>query len=118
MNKYSIRKFTVGTASILIGSLMYLGTQQEAEAAENNIENPTTLKDNVQSKEVKIEEVTNKDTAPQGIEVKSEVTSNKDTIEHGPSVKAEDISKRGYQKEVANVAEVQPKSSVTQRRDT
>ncbi|HCZ0171375.1 E domain-containing protein [Staphylococcus aureus] len=52
LNKYSIRKFTVGTASILIGSLMYLGTQQEAEAAENNIENPTTLKDNVQSKEV------------------------------------------------------------------
>ncbi|HFO1606205.1 TPA: G5 domain-containing protein, partial [Staphylococcus aureus] len=51
LNKYSIRKFTVGTASILIGSLMYLGTQQEAEAAENNIENPTTLKDNVQSKE-------------------------------------------------------------------
>ena len=97
LNKYSIRKFTVGTASILIGSLMYLGTQQEAEAAENNIENPTTLKDNVQSK-VKIEEVTNKDTAPQGIEVKSEVTSNKDTIEHGPSVKAEDISKRGYTK--------------------
>ena len=27
-----------------IGSLMYLGTQQEAVAAENNIENPTTLK--------------------------------------------------------------------------
>ncbi|MGC9591844.1 YSIRK-type signal peptide-containing protein [Staphylococcus aureus] len=78
LNKYSIRKFTVGTASILIGSLMYLGTQQEAEAAENNIENPTTLKDNVQSKEVKIEEVT-----------------NKDTIEHEASVKAEDISKKG-----------------------
>lgn len=94
LNKYSIRKFTVGTASILIGSLMYLGTQQEAEAAENNIENPTTLKDNVQSKEVKIEEVTNKDTAPQGVEAKSEVTSNKDTIEHEPSVKAEDISKK------------------------
>ncbi|EUJ50882.1 surface protein G [Staphylococcus aureus DAR948] len=114
LNKYSIRKFTVGTASILIGSLMYLGTQQEAEAAENNIENPTTLKDNVQSKEVKIEEVTNKDTAPQGVESKSEVTSNKDTIEHEASVKAEDISKKeDTPKEVANVAEVQPKSSVT-----
>ncbi len=119
LNKYSIRKFTVGTASILIGSLMYLGTQQEAEAAENNIENPTTLKDNVQSKEVKIEEVTNKDTAPQGIEAKSEVTSNKDTIEHEPSVKAEDISKKeDTPKEVANVAEVQPKSSVTHNAET
>ncbi|GBY67050.1 ser-Asp rich fibrinogen/bone sialoprotein-binding protein SdrE_1 [Staphylococcus aureus] len=119
LNKYSIRKFTVGTASILIGSLMYLGTQQEAEAAENNIENPTTLKDNVQSKEVKIEEVTNKDTAPQGVEAKSEVTSNKDTIEHEPSVKAEDISKKeDTPKEVADVAEVQPKSSVTHNAET
>ncbi|HHW5066256.1 TPA: LPXTG-anchored surface protein SasG [Staphylococcus aureus] len=119
LNKYSIRKFTVGTASILIGSLMYLGTQQEAEAAENNIENPTTLKDNVQSKEVKIEEVTNKDTAPQSVEAKSEVTSNKDTIEHEPSVKAEDISKKeDIPKEVANVAEVQPKSSVTHNAET
>ncbi|HHC9276554.1 TPA: LPXTG-anchored surface protein SasG [Staphylococcus aureus] len=119
LNKYSIRKFTVGTASILIGSLMYLGTQQEAEAAENNIENPTTLKDNVQSKEVKIEEVTNKDTAPQGVEAKSEVTSNKDTIEHEASVKAEDISKKeDTPKEVANVAEVQPKSSVTHNAET
>ncbi len=119
LNKYSIRKFTVGTASILIGSLMYLGTQQEAEAAENNIENPTTLKDNVQSKEVKIEEVTNKDTAPQGVEAKSEVISNKDTIEHEPSVKAEDISKKeDTPKEVADVAEVQPKSSVTHNAET
>ncbi|UMT80505.1 E domain-containing protein [Staphylococcus roterodami] len=116
LNKYSIRKFTVGTASILIGSLMYLGTQQEAEAAENNIENPTTLKDNVQPTEVKIEEFTNKDTAPQGIEAKSEVTSNKDTIEHEPSVKAEDISKK--EDTPKEVAEVQPKSSVTHNAET
>ncbi|MGT2398082.1 hypothetical protein ACVPOR_12395 [Staphylococcus aureus] len=75
-----------------------MGTQQEAEAAENNIENPTTLKDNVQSKEVKIEEVTNKDTAPQGVESKSEVTSNKDTIEHEASVSLTDIKKGGYTK--------------------
>ncbi|RXK17179.1 Ig-like domain-containing protein [Macrococcus sp. DPC7161] len=30
LNKYSIRKFTVGTASILIGSLMFLGTDVDA----------------------------------------------------------------------------------------
>ncbi|WP_194747957.1 SdrD B-like domain-containing protein [Staphylococcus chromogenes] len=33
-NKYSIRKFTVGAASILLGSLLLLGTHHEAEAAE------------------------------------------------------------------------------------
>ncbi|HEC2154248.1 TPA: YSIRK-type signal peptide-containing protein, partial [Staphylococcus delphini] len=34
LNKYSIRKFTVGTASILIGSLLYLGIQNQADASE------------------------------------------------------------------------------------
>ena len=33
-NKYSIRKFTVGTASILIGTLLIFGSHQEVEAAE------------------------------------------------------------------------------------
>ncbi|WP_371440750.1 YSIRK-type signal peptide-containing protein, partial [Nosocomiicoccus sp. HMSC067E10] len=33
LNKYSIRKFTVGTASILIGSLVFLG--HDAKAAED-----------------------------------------------------------------------------------
>ncbi len=36
LNKYSIRKFTVGTASILIGSLLYLGVQNQADASEIN----------------------------------------------------------------------------------
>ncbi|MDJ1089561.1 SdrD B-like domain-containing protein [Macrococcoides caseolyticum] len=34
LNKYSIRKFTVGTSSILIGSLMFLGDTQSAQAEE------------------------------------------------------------------------------------
>ncbi|RTX85772.1 YSIRK-type signal peptide-containing protein, partial [Staphylococcus piscifermentans] len=34
-NKYSIRKFTVGTASILIGSLLFLGHDGDAQAAED-----------------------------------------------------------------------------------
>lgn len=34
-NKYSIRRFTVGTASILIGSLLFLSHNGEAKAAEN-----------------------------------------------------------------------------------
>ena len=33
LNKYSIRKFTVGTASILVGATLFLG-HHEAEAAE------------------------------------------------------------------------------------
>ncbi|RZI01026.1 YSIRK-type signal peptide-containing protein, partial [Staphylococcus condimenti] len=36
-NKYSIRKFTVGTASILLGTLLFLG-QNDAQAAEETSE--------------------------------------------------------------------------------
>ncbi|WP_415623863.1 YSIRK-type signal peptide-containing protein, partial [Macrococcoides canis] len=46
-NKYSIRKFTVGTTSILIGSLLFIGSNDTVKAAETNsevlsVENPTT----------------------------------------------------------------------------
>ncbi|WP_423242697.1 YSIRK-type signal peptide-containing protein, partial [Staphylococcus capitis] len=37
MNKYSIRKFTVGTASILVGATLIFGSSNdEAKAAESN----------------------------------------------------------------------------------
>nr|WP_241426128.1 SdrD B-like domain-containing protein [Macrococcus armenti] len=42
LNKYSIRKFTVGTTSILIGSLMFLGNPTNAEAEETIAEKVTT----------------------------------------------------------------------------
>ena len=37
LNKYSIRRFTVGTASILVGATLIFGVaNDQAEAAENN----------------------------------------------------------------------------------
>ncbi|WP_037536018.1 YSIRK-type signal peptide-containing protein, partial [Staphylococcus sp. E463] len=43
MNKYSIRKFSVGTASILVGATLLFGVgNQEAKAAENNTEESST----------------------------------------------------------------------------
>ncbi|GGG97976.1 YSIRK-type signal peptide-containing protein [Staphylococcus pragensis] len=37
LNKYSIRKFTVGTASILVGATLLFGSaHDEAKAAESN----------------------------------------------------------------------------------
>ena len=42
MNKYSIRRFTVGTASILVGSTLLFGIGNEAHAAEKNQESNTT----------------------------------------------------------------------------
>ena len=43
MNKYSIRKFSVGTASILVGATLLFGVgNQEAKAAENNTAESST----------------------------------------------------------------------------
>ncbi|OFO48767.1 metal-binding protein, partial [Staphylococcus sp. HMSC072B07] len=39
LNKYSIRKFTVGTASILVGATLFFGVNNEAHA-EEMIESP------------------------------------------------------------------------------
>ncbi|MCH4986290.1 YSIRK-type signal peptide-containing protein, partial [Macrococcus sp. PK] len=36
LNKYSIRKFTIGTSSILIGSLLFLGNAVDVEAEETS----------------------------------------------------------------------------------
>ena len=39
LNKYSIRKFTVGTASILVGATLLFGLGDEAKADELSSEN-------------------------------------------------------------------------------
>ncbi|WP_241426521.1 SdrD B-like domain-containing protein [Macrococcus armenti] len=44
LNKYSIRKFTVGTTSILIGSLLFLGNPADAQAEETTQSVTTTEK--------------------------------------------------------------------------
>ncbi|WP_341775193.1 SdrD B-like domain-containing protein, partial [Staphylococcus hyicus] len=41
-NKYAIRKYTVGTTSILLGAFLLLGTDDEAQAAENTTADATT----------------------------------------------------------------------------
>ena len=42
LNKYSIRRFTVGTASILVGSTLLFGIGNEAHAAEEHQKSNTT----------------------------------------------------------------------------
>ncbi|TGE10670.1 SdrD B-like domain-containing protein, partial [Staphylococcus petrasii] len=42
LNKYSIRKFTVGTASILVGASLVFGTGEEAKAEETSKQPQTT----------------------------------------------------------------------------
>nr|WP_277992768.1 YSIRK-type signal peptide-containing protein [Staphylococcus aureus] len=92
LNKYSIRKFTVGTASILVGATLIFGhSNDEAKAAEvNKVESSAQLdQENVAktnfenesqtaSNQDKTSEVTqNDDTSNQ--DKTSEVTQNDDT---------------------------------------
>ena len=48
-NKYSIRKFTVGTASILVGATLVFGASEEAHAAENTTDATSTSSESLES---------------------------------------------------------------------
>ncbi|QIH79280.1 YSIRK-type signal peptide-containing protein [Macrococcoides canis] len=82
-NKYSIRKFTVGTTSILIGSLMFLGSEGNVRAAEVSTETVTTETPTTEApttEEVTTESVTTE--APTTEEVTTEsVTTEAPTTE-------------------------------------
>jgi len=89
LNKYSIRKFTVGTASILVGAALIFGVaNEEANAAEDTQKmeemtsdelsdestmNQSTNRDS-SNQEKNIEESTQEESAPQTGQVKDETT--------------------------------------------
>src|SRR5699024_410086 len=89
LNKYSIRKFTVGTASILVGAALIFGVaNEEANAAEDTQKmeemtsdelsdestmNQSTNRDS-SKQEKNIEESTQEESAPQTGQVKDETT--------------------------------------------
>src|SRR5699024_5239816 len=73
LNKYSIRKFTVGTASILVGATLLFGLSNETEAQEkstNSTDIEAVHNDNQVSKEEATEEATDEEKAS-GSEVAS-----------------------------------------------
>lgn len=67
-NRYSIRKFTVGTASIIIGATLLFGVDKDAEAAEDDSYSQDVSKDASNSNDDQVEtksnqtEINNKDT--------------------------------------------------------
>ncbi|WP_145395623.1 YSIRK-type signal peptide-containing protein, partial [Staphylococcus cohnii] len=88
LNKYSIRKFTVGTASILVGATLLFGIGEEAKANEqqnNSVQSqPNNLNDDGQSEKA-IEKQTSTEEAPKAAE------TNKVATEEAP--KAEETNK-------------------------
>lgn len=112
LNKYSIRKFTVGTASILVGTAVLFGANKEAEASEihtatfnDNQTNETNSVDSEGAPETETDVITKKNSVnkelPATPETQSEtnVVSKDDqsqsnmskTKEESPTVKSSEI---------------------------
>jgi len=84
LNKYSIRKFTVGTASILVGATMMFGVaNNNAKAAEENQAKTTTKtseNDIRNSNQSNLDDVTTTENLTKSSELSQTVTnSNSDT---------------------------------------
>ena len=82
LNKYSIRRFTVGTASILVGSTLLIGIGNEAHAAEEHQKSNTTenVADSNASEAPTKEEVPSNEATSEAL-TKEEVPSNEATSE-------------------------------------
>ncbi|MGV3274199.1 Rib/alpha-like domain-containing protein [Staphylococcus sp. 11261D007BR] len=72
-NKYSIRRFTVGTASILIGATLIFGTGQETKAAEETNTTPQQTEENPTEPQTTEQQTAEQPTQEQGTD--KEVTT-------------------------------------------
>ncbi|TJX32148.1 YSIRK-type signal peptide-containing protein [Staphylococcus haemolyticus] len=88
LNKYSIRKFTVGTASILVGATLLFGVgNQEAKAAENNTEDTSVqVSDDTSSQD-------------DGVKQKSDVQTSEHTTNNSDFPEQTDITNENNTKE-------------------
>ncbi|WP_336878479.1 YPDG domain-containing protein [Staphylococcus nepalensis] len=104
LNKYSIRKFTVGTASILVGAALIFGVaNEEANAAEDTQKMEEMMSDELSdestmnqstnrdssNQEKNIEESTQEESAPQTGQVKDETTEASSKVEQAQDKTAE-----------------------------
>ncbi|PNH24456.1 hypothetical protein CVS52_11565 [Staphylococcus epidermidis] len=83
LNKYSIRRFTVGTASILVGSTLLFGIGNEAHAAEEHQKSNTTenVADSNASEAPTKEEAPSNEATSEGTNKKKKRQANEATSE-------------------------------------
>ncbi|WP_170168043.1 Rib/alpha-like domain-containing protein, partial [Staphylococcus piscifermentans] len=109
-NKYSIRKFTFGTASILVGATLFLGVNHDAKAAENvptSTEISTTPDPGQEVEQAHADEVA----------FEAEVLNDSvvKTDEESTTVKKEEIQEEGGQVENTSLPENQPSNENTEK---
>ncbi|WP_231917333.1 YSIRK-type signal peptide-containing protein, partial [Staphylococcus croceilyticus] len=90
LNKYSIRKFTVGTASILIGASLLFGIGEEAQAAEKSNNNENNLS---QQAKTTLDTQNNINNSSQNIETSEEATKAVSIEEATKAVSIEEATK-------------------------
>ena len=106
LNKYSIRRFTVGTASILVGATLIFGVaNDQAEAAENNAtqkqddsSDASKVKGNVQTIEQSSAN-SNESDIPEQVDV------TKDTTEQASTEEKANTTEQASTEEKANATE-------------
>lgn len=91
-NRYSIRRFTVGTAYILIGSLLFLGHNGEAKAAESTNDNTVVeaSKDTSTSQQEPVENTVPQDKTTDTIQQAGNTQTTSNVLE---TVKTDALSK-------------------------
>ena len=106
LNKYSIRRFTVGTASILVGATLIFGVaNDQAEAAENNTtqkqddsSDASKVKGNVQTIEQSSAN-SNESDIPEQVDVTKDTTEQASTEEKQIQLNKQQQKKRQKLKE-------------------
>ena len=124
-NKYSIRKFTVGTASILMGTTLLFGIGNEADAAENSESHSKEEVASVETKEEVAPVEVKKETPPAEVkeeaapvEVKKETPSVEVKKEAAPVEVKEKASSVEVKKETPPVEEKKEAVSTEAKKDT
>ena len=114
-NKYSIRRFTVGTASILIGATLVFGINNDAKAAEtNDTQSSISTNDNQSSNDDSNSSTTSHDTSSQ--ETAHDAQVNNDVNQDNSSSQESNTEETTQSPQDANETS-QPSSSQSQTSD-
>ncbi|WP_033860064.1 YSIRK-type signal peptide-containing protein, partial [Staphylococcus aureus] len=124
LNKYSIRRFTVGTASILVGATLIFGVaNDQAEAAENNTtqkqddsSDASKVKGNVQTIEQSSAN-SNESDIPEQVDVTKDTTEQASTEEKANTTEQASTEEKADTTEQATTEEA-PKAEGTDKVET
>ncbi len=114
-NKYSIRKFTVGTASILVGATMLFGLSHDANAEENHTNDS---KVNAVQKGLSATEKAGEEQAPKAqteqVEEQAPKAQTEQVEEQAPKAQTEQVEEQAPKAQTEQTEEQAPKAQANQ----